>query len=1713
MRSMSESQRRKKQQEQHHDEHQNAEHDINERKMSSVSNKKKAMKNLKYEDETVDDDRRDSSSRRISKASSSAAVSGTTPTTSKSSDVVVVGFMDDKEKKRVKMYKRMGKLLAKAWSLEGASIFHPDLGTVGQVLDQKNKYYLPSFKQAWQAFATDLGSVYTTHIHNSKGQHSKLAKDHLEQVKAMLSEKDSSLGEIATKAPPIPKSRKRLSSTSHDPDDPNSLHTQANTSSNLRNNNKKQRIAEATDAETAVTSIAKAPRAAAKANKNPELAEREMRAMEQLKEFIVDKCGGTEDILEGFRVRVTVKGGPKLSGQSKYDINFFSSQNRRFRSMLEVGRFYNLVRDNHSHNDTSTTTRTRTTTQRSSRGQTKEQQAEKKKIRRELDRLRKTLNRATAALDEFAERQTEEQELQVQQQLQPQHVLSQEEDTKEMDMSFDYNDEEGDDGERQIKITRRTCAGTRRCDVTAFPSVPQCLLPDVIMAWDFLCTFQRILLLQPIDLPDFCAALAYQPPSFALRASGGGGGDDLTLAPPVYLVEAHLALLKLLLHDKNSEDWWWSTVETDEMAAVPVDASLPTLLEEDNMDGGCAEKDAREGEDTNNNTKNEKKNHKADAPLIKIDMAVLLNQSEDTLITTSWVKSLEGIAKQRGKAVKKSIQAALKLTRNKWVGAYLRKAIGLFRTVSPQATRRAVVWLVDRVRQARPDLADRSVDSEQVYNQRDKVVEQTMVEMEGLPDSVPTVTDEDAVSEEEEESDEEESDEDDEEEEEEGDGAMRKQNGSQQSNNANERPASSVPAKPLPTLVDLLLPNEKPLDKAEYINPFTWAQMVGAAVLRILHRKKRVWNEVDDSLRANQDLPPLTIPQRRERERYVASRVLTECYGEPNPDDDKDFVERAIDRLCLGHHYLDLTFVQRLCILRLLIEAAYDSARLYEVVVGNYNQRTNAMRLLEQEKKKAKKDAKEKAQQDEIAAREKLAAEAREIFLDEKRDEIRRLNEVSKELSEEMMESLTDEDILEFDEDIKADFEALPTPESFTKAQVSAMVEKMHEEAAFDTDALKVLTLEELLNRERLLLEEMEGQLAGFGGEKAIDDPSLDRETIRTIEGLRREIDKLQAQAEKLPPAREKAIEQLKDAMQDGTIKVLRSAVTAAKKAKLTGPDDETGGIWALDLLRDAALELENAKQNKKLIDAQTDLVAKRNKCFIRTEPLGRDRYGNRFWTFANEDDGNVWAEAEFSLKQDGEDDNVAPPGFADVVRDGNSIIVGVPDQEEDFVDADEKMDPQTCRTFCRKEYHSSGFSPHLVQFHWGCHTSEESLRKVIKSLDGKNFSEQSLKASLKESLEKVEKEATDQLEPQNAPLADEENPSAEKNDDIRCDGDEVAFAEAKREHSGASEISIENLEKMSSALGKKVRVRIQVDGSKDSDIARYETGIVNGWTTKVEKREVQAETEPASESEEFDAKPKMESIRVPIWRVSTEVGNLVMLDGLELLESMSRYESSQTNPSYFEPDASFLGYRNTLGKFTGKPSEAPYSSSPFNFAKLMVKKEGELYPKLKMRSYDEHWGGKSGERASWTNQMKDYAFDTETVKRGMLTLENAFFQLTGGFEGYSSGNDAAPDAIALLDDPVTRVDIELESDKNTPGLWNSPASRAVYIEIVSKSTTTGVLALALELLCRNTLKYLKKHGLINTRSRELIAIEEEFPSRRTRRRNAWQEANHDDWY
>ncbi|KAL3917000.1 MAG: hypothetical protein SGILL_004917, partial [Bacillariaceae sp.] len=1404
----------------------------------------------------------------------------------------------------------------------------------------------------------------------------------------MLEEKDASLAQVARTAPPPPTeaskerresaaSKKRRSSLD---DGPDSKRRSSSSSA-------KKRGSSVDDSN--------------KAN-DPSLVEREVRAMDNLAEF-VSKNGGDEALVQDYRSRVT-----KKASDGRYDINFYNEQGRRFRSMLDVGRFLGLV--DASHRSSAVTSGKLKKRKRDSTTTPKAVEMEKKKLRKELDRLRKQFGRASKSLDDFMG------------------------DGGGKDSTFPIEDSLLEDSDRgndngQTKILPTNCSGARIPDVGSFRGLPSHCMPDVLQAWDFLCTFSRSISVTPIPLDDFIQCLTYKPPQ---KLAEG----DILKNPPIYLGEAHLGLLKLILADASSDEWWWSILETEHTEnAVIADRAV----DDDAV-----------------------KEEESDLPLIRVDFAALLAFEEDPSLTNSWLLALESVGKIRvddKTGLKQALSTAMGLMANKWALAYVRKAVKLGKTSGPAFMKRAVAWLHDKVVEAKPELTQQRASSRassEAQKKRAQMIEEVNQQMDKLSSAALTVTDDDLASDIEDEDEDDESDDelDDKQEEQ-----VKAAEATKHANSSDEdRIASYIPQKPPPSLVDFLLPPGKPIPPSELISPTSWPELAGAAGCRIIHRYKRLRNEVDDGLRRSRELPMLTVRERRAREDISTGRVLTEFVTMDGKDGP---TERACAILCAGGDYLELSPLERLALLRVLIEAAYDTFMVYGIVDSNHKQRTNAAKALTAEQRRASKEAKEKAVADEKAARDDLANELKTIFLEEKREEIRKFNEKNPafDVSQEEIDMMTEEDILEFDDNFKADFEALPTPESFKKAEVVERIARNQEAAAFETELLIVVSMEEILEREKKTIEGMQHYLEELGGEEALMNPEIERSLVRKIEKLRRDIQKAQDATEFLPAMREEAIEALKDAIADGTIKSLRASLRTAKTAKLYGPDEETNGVFSLDVVRDAHMELEKAKQKKRVTDAQKDLVSKLKKCFIRTKPIGSDRYRNRFWRFENSDQSHIWVEVNPVLN-DSHRQLKNEAGFLEVAHDSISeIATGPPDIEDDFPPTDASESKNYFEAFGRREYHASGATASLVKRSWGCHVNESSVRALMKGLDSRGLREDTLKKNLKEALEektaRAEAAVAAASEKPIEPVKDGEEKTTEEEDDVEegsqdlfdTSGDEGFFEQAKKDPSTAESDLIENVKVGSlgtSAIGQKVRVRVVVEATKDGDIARYQIGSVTGWKKYRENVAIQ--------TGETEFEPQMREVTLASWRALTESGEEVWLSGAEVLESIFRYGKWETNdPEYYEYDSTFLCYRNHLGKHFGKAADAPQAMLPIRFGQHMVRREAELYQRLKTFAVENEWGGKSGARNAWITSMRDFAFEFQTVKEGLLALENAFFELIGGTFKEEQSGESERTALELLSDPVAREDIELEAiDSSVSGLWTSKASRSVFLQIVS---------------------------------------------------------------
>ena len=74
----------------------------------------------------------------------------------------------DREKKRQKALRRMGKILSKAWELPQSECFQSSkhsnatLAIIGEKIDEEGYKY---GRHGWEDFAKDIGAVYNRHIH------------------------------------------------------------------------------------------------------------------------------------------------------------------------------------------------------------------------------------------------------------------------------------------------------------------------------------------------------------------------------------------------------------------------------------------------------------------------------------------------------------------------------------------------------------------------------------------------------------------------------------------------------------------------------------------------------------------------------------------------------------------------------------------------------------------------------------------------------------------------------------------------------------------------------------------------------------------------------------------------------------------------------------------------------------------------------------------------------------------------------------------------------------------------------------------------------------------------------------------------------------------------------------------------------------------------------------------------------------------------------------------------------------------------------------------------------------------------------------------------------------------------------------------------------------------------------------------------------------
>ena len=373
---------------------------------------------------------------------------------------------------------------------------------------------------------------------------------------------------------------------------------------------------------------------------------------------------------------------------------------------------------------------------------------------------------------------------------------------------------------------------------------------------------------------------------------------------------------------------------------------------------------------------------------------------------------------------------------------------------------------------------------------------------------------------------------------------------------------------------------------------------------------------------------------------------------------------------------------------------------------------------------------------------------------------------------------------------------------------------------------------------------------------KSTNDEIVDRSTSIRLNKLHRELQRLQNLQKSLPDIRENAIQILKESLDEysgsaSAIKAYRHAIKIAKQAKLMGTydsDEDFDGIWVLDTFRDVVIENRAAEKRKRIMDLQKDLVAKRDKCFVRTDCLGKDKDRNTYWSLSNITSANydtlrcaVWIEKE---------DNVS--GKNDDGINFKIKTIGSCDFEADFSppenESNKKRNKQDFVSFSRKEYHHSGTVKALPKMRWGCFTNEQSLRRVIRRLDDRGLRESHLKESLKEITEKAA----------NTQAGDSENRV------IHSNGDHEHF-KLVIESSNPEDVGFSLISSFTSAIGKRVRI-------KQFENESYEMGTVTGWfidhgADNIPKEDMDEESLISEKVQETNTLEKRE----PFWRVTLD--------------------------------------------------------------------------------------------------------------------------------------------------------------------------------------------------------------------------------------------------
>jgi hypothetical protein len=825
------------------------------------------------------------------------------------------------------------------------------------------------------------------------------------------------------------------------------------------------------------------------------------------------------------------------------------------------------------------------------------------------------------------------------------------------------------------------------------------------------------------------------------------------------------------------------------------------------------------------------------------------------------------------------------------------------------------------------------------------------------------------------------------------------------------------------TLASLLLSScEKPLK--ENILPINFPMFAGIVCERLLdyYAKRRIAS--DNEIREAKGYDLLTKEEVQERRANIAVRLFPPCSDGVN--DPVNPLDRAIAHLSRGSSYVSLNAVQKILIMRLLMEALYETERIKTVVEDNNSQRYNAEKRLEDEQRQEAREEREAWSAMLQRAKENLVQKQKDDFCEERRQEWISANPDDPQLD------LSYEQILE-DEVTSAQCDAsLSIP---SKSEIMEAAQELKKKAELgEGDKINIVTLGQLndidLQSMRKLEEESTSSIYDLDDldSSAVRD-TLNRSEIAALKDLKYRRDVSRKKVEEYPEYRAEQITQLEEAVKMDSIPLLRSAIKSAKMYDLQGRTYTHEG-YIEETLMNAVVALKAAEGRRRKNEAKKTLVQQRDACFVRTVPIGMDRKHRRFWVFPSDHPNRVWVEEICGVSGDsGIDVSLQSFEKADILDRG----IMTEEEKVKFL------------KYSQQEYEGSSSS-------WSYFVTERSCRALLQQLDDRGIRERSLKENLKQAIENRAR-----------PVDTEDDDAAA----WRMSGD----AEALKQRS--TELTSETSEKFvgrydlaavhsivsESAINKRVRHRF--------DEGNYLMGTITGWV---------------ADGEVDDRKD------VALWHVAYDAGEEEDWEASEVARGLlnaKRY--IEGNGSYVDDDGgAVMYYKNSLGKFGAnqglKVSEMHRAMQPHGLAALLLKREAEIFPamkeKAKRNTWGDDWGGRDGLRNSWLIGLKEGMkgesgeISLGIVKQALLNLEeNMLLICSGHHEDLNEGgklnlhedfalNNLNVYSYAYMD--------EWGGTLNAETLWEGAGTRKTWLTVVDASEEPSVLACCLDVLVNN---------------------------------------------